>query len=283
MSFNGSDSTNGTDLVNQLTDTTLSFPPPTVCLPSLDRSKRIALQASELSAFGMNGTSCEERPIYGIINSLRLRAPVDASQALVLNEDTKARVAIHHGPSTRGDAREWGTADAMEHVVLSWLKAFPSTEIARKAITYISHVDSPVASPPSNLALLAADLPLLEIALFGRSLISTTNFTLSLLSSADSSLFFGSAQASRLRAWALQSTSGGPPTTSFSPAIVWAQNATSVERFIEQSTSDTAFDAIFNDAARLIQATEVAGHIAGPREEAAILAKLRKGRSDFSG
>jgi hypothetical protein len=276
LPFNGSSSSDGVDLVNQLTDATISFPPATSC-QSPNSAQAAALRGVEESAFNLISADCSRRPVYGFINVLRSRASQNGSQALVLNEDTKARVGVHHGSFTAGDPREWGSLGSMEHVVLSWLKAFPTLGLAREAINFITNTTSPISPPPRNAALLAADIPQLYIALFGPSLISTTNFTLSLLSDSGSeaSLFFGSSQASRLRSWALQSTNGGPPATPLSPAIVWAQNASSAECFIEQSTTNTAFDGVFNDAARLTQAKKVAGSAAGPKEEEIIVKRLR--------
>ena len=85
LPFDTTSSRGGTSLTELMTNTTTTpFPPPLACYPDLSSSQLTKLNSLETGVFGLPSvsspssfdTSCfPDRPVYGVVDLLRLRLP----------------------------------------------------------------------------------------------------------------------------------------------------------------------------------------------------------------
>lgn len=251
-----------------------SFPPPLSCYPLTEGTSSL-VRSYEASVFGLAPpstigfasdicVSSRNRPVYGLVNLLRLRQPFLSSrssvprQATVINEDSKVRVVVHSGElfsalptssssslSVSDDPRMHGTTLHLNHVLLDYLRAFPSPDLARELIAFVLvSSQSRLFLPPPPTA--AAGFPLLATALnrttvgaeaipqlgavlLGKISVSNLNYTISALATAPGErAFFASTEAAALRDWA--APNGAARVSTLSPSVVWSSDALFSER-----------------------------------------------------
>ncbi|KAK0478400.1 hypothetical protein IW261DRAFT_1337669 [Armillaria novae-zelandiae] len=246
------------------------FPPPLGCYPNLSSSELGQINDIEVSVFGLSevaevsgfNTSCyPDRPLYGILNVLRLRLPFAntttgvAQQAAVLNRDVGPRVVIRSGQllsSLPGSSvqpskgtqnpRQYGTLNHLEHVMLNYLASL-DTDVAIALATFVL-LNRVV--PPDNESKLAASLasiPALEISVFGSIFPADIDHSMSSFSKTSGSLFFGSDEGSALRNWTITGTGS---------KVVWADNATSALVAYDSSLTDETFNEVWTIAAAVL-------------------------------
>ncbi|CAE6444443.1 unnamed protein product, partial [Rhizoctonia solani] len=133
-----------------------SFPPPAACYPTLSADELDAVNAMETTVFGLTRTgsvppsldsSCfPSRPVYGVLDIAQLRSSFGPSekdapkQAVQISANATSRVSVRLGRDAAGlpstsittanrtgsdDARTFGTINNMDHVLLTYLQAFP--------------------------------------------------------------------------------------------------------------------------------------------------------------
>ncbi|KDQ17506.1 hypothetical protein BOTBODRAFT_143912 [Botryobasidium botryosum FD-172 SS1] len=277
-----------------------SFPPPIACFPRLSNDQLLSINTIESNVFGLPNittppssfsSSCfPTRPVYGILDLLRLRLPFPDSrtgvgkQAAVLQPHVYPRVVVHVGetlsalpapgpsesslPMEATDPREYGTIANMDHVIFTYLQSLPSLAVVTALVNFVLLSPSiPPGLPPMQNTTLSDALsviPPLEVAIFGTILGSdiagaSSSFTTPVSSSPDASsdsLFFGSQQGQVFRTWALNSIasaiSGGG---SSSPGnIAWTPSFTSSLVAREGTTTDTLFEQVWSNASAVIDA-----------------------------
>lgn len=263
----------GHSLADTLTNSSLNpFPPPLACYPGLLLSETTRISQIEGPVFGLAAINSwdkfdpacyADRPVYGALNVLRLRLPYDNAltnaprQAVVLNHDVSSRVVIWVGeylsrPSnestdtgislTAPDPWSYGTLSYSSHVVLQYLKAIPSVDLAIALVRFILSAATSTILPPAESSLLFQGLesiPMLEIAVFGSINPTNTRAVVSAFGDPSGNLFFGSTQASRLRDWTINAAK--------SP-ILWAENTTSPEIVRDQVLDDADFNRVWDAA-----------------------------------
>ncbi|KAF5375248.1 hypothetical protein D9758_000181 [Tetrapyrgos nigripes] len=248
---------------------TAPFPPPLACYPKLNNGN--SLDSYEQTVFGLSSlqeaskfdTSCyPDRPIYGILNVLRLRLPfADSSdsgspkQAAALDRDVNPRAILRSGRLFSGLAdssnstassitpRSYGTLNNINHVLLAYLLSIPDVNLAKELVTFL--LSSPT-SPPSNTSLLSqsiSSIPTLEVAVFGSVLPPDLDYAVSSFSTSNGSLFFGSDDGKALREWAIAGTR---------QRVIWAEDAVSAQVAQDSSFSDDTFNNIWNNASAAI-------------------------------
>ncbi|KAJ7103425.1 hypothetical protein B0H15DRAFT_812188 [Mycena belliarum] len=221
-----------TGTVRSLLASSTSFPPPIACYPNLVASQLQQINALE-SVFGLSptassstqfSTSCfPSRPVYGVLDILRLRLPFAdsrtkvARQAVALKADVGPRAVIYSGEilsafpgtpniSTQGpssDPNTYGTLGHFNHVVLRYLSSMP-TLVASAVVDFVL---SNSTSPPSASSILSTTtLPILEVAVFGTITKPDIDFVASGFADAIGGLVFGSPEGSTLRQWAIPLT-----------------------------------------------------------------------------
>ncbi|KAF8974019.1 hypothetical protein BDZ97DRAFT_1648312 [Flammula alnicola] len=229
-----------------------SFPPPLSCFPGLSNATLQEINTVESIVFGLqaavsatqfNPACYPDRPIYGVLDVLRLRLPfLDsqtgvARQAVVLTRDANPRVVLHNGqvfsaisnatatpttiPSTQLDPRQFGTLSLSDHVILQYLISIPDITIANALVKFVLDTTTKAPVPPDMTSALLQSLPslpVLEVAVFGDVQPSDLTSTVSPFTNPSGSLFFGSPDGTALRNWTINSISG---------PVVWTQNATS--------------------------------------------------------
>jgi hypothetical protein len=250
-----------------------TFPPPMACFPNLTDAQSEMLNAVETEVFGLPPESKAlnldpacfgSRPVYGILDLLRLRLPFpDANQntprqALTLGGDVRPRATFHFSqtvaPFSSGavvngssvpDVKDYGTFNHLNHVVYDYLSSLPSTNVAQELIKFL--LSSPSGPPDSNSSLgksVTSIVPI-EAAVFGKILPEDVSTVSSSFSSHDNSLFFGSSAADDLRDWAI---SNGSHT------LIWAEDAMSSKVARDKKDNET-FEKIWSVAATAIQKT----------------------------
>lgn len=224
------------------------FPPPLACYPSLNKDAMSRLNTIETSVFGLQAasavpslqTSCyPDRPVYGILNVLRLRHPfIDsrhnvAQQAAVMTHDVWPRVVVYSGealsalPSATDapsentystDPRTYGTLANVNHVLLRWFASINDVSLATAIVQFM--LSSSTAPPPQTSLVYQklAAIPPLEVAVFGSVLPGDVGSVVAGWVRPDGSLYFGSPEALALRQWAINAVNA---------QVVWAPNATS--------------------------------------------------------
>lgn len=248
----------------------LSFPIPISCFPGLTPSQLAGINAVESSAFALNTiqvgassfdkTCFPNRPVYGVLDVLRLRLPFTddrkgvAQQAVVLNAAASVRAVLHTGellaalpgPSNTNitdssvDPRLFGTLSHVNHIALKWLQSFSDTNLAASAAKYL--YTSPSVPPPSSSNLFDAKIPTVEVAVFGNILLSDISNFISSFSTPSGSLFFGSSQGQAFRTWALQTSS----------VISWASSSFSPEVVHEGLSANPNFEGVWTGSGKLI-------------------------------
>ncbi|KAG7450411.1 uncharacterized protein BT62DRAFT_1072492 [Guyanagaster necrorhizus] len=247
------------------------FPPPLGCYPNLSSSELEQISDIEVSVFGLSkkagafefDTSCyPDRPLYGILNVLRLRLPFAntttgvAQQAAVLNRDVGPRVVLRNGqllsslpgspvqPSNgTQNPRHYGTLNHLQHVMHNYLLSL-DIDVAIALVTFLL---SYAVVPPDNESELVASLssiPALEIAVFGSVFPADIDHSVSSFSTTSGTLFFGSEEGSALRNWTITGTG---------TKVIWADNATSALVVYDSSLTDETFDAVWSAAAAALE------------------------------
>ena len=251
--------------------TNASFPPPLGCHPALGRDHVLLLNTIENTVFGLPPLSGNTnnrfdpacfptRPLYGVLDILRLRLPfVDsrtgvARQAAVLQRDVVPRVVVHSGEllsalsSTSSplnttvlqtNPRQYGVLNHFNHVMLNFFSSIPDINVARALVTFV--LSSSTVPPPNNTLLFQSLslLPMLEVAIFGTIGTSDISSSVSAFASTSGSLFFGSDPAAALRNWAI---------TGAKSSVVWTEFASSPQVVRDTSLTDPNFNSVWNPA-----------------------------------
>ncbi|KAG6842575.1 hypothetical protein C0991_000101 [Blastosporella zonata] len=246
---------------------TAPFPPPLACYPGLKSSQLQQINAIEGPVFGLSSApsassfdpSCyPDRPIYGVLDVLRLRQPFFdtrsgiARQAAVLQRGVNPRVIIRNGailsslpgPSNvstisvqQADPRQYGTLGQFNHVVLQYLSSIAQLEVATALVAYVLASASVQAIPPPSTSVLftsLATIPILEVAVFGTVSPPDISTAASAFTTASGSLFFGSNQGTALRNWAI---------TGCGSTTIWAESPLSPQVVRDNSFQDQIFNA----------------------------------------
>lgn len=224
------------------------------------------INAIEGDVFGLSPTSnasqfdpsCyPDRPVYGVLDVLRLRLPFLDSrpgiprQAAVLKRDVSPRVLLHSGailsplpgPSNvtivtpeQTDPRQYGALGQLNHVILQYLSSIPDVNVATALVSYVLSSASAQAVPPTNSSILfqsLASIPIMEVAVFGSISPSDIGSAISSFTTSSGSLFFGSDQGTALRNWAI---------TGCRSTIVWAESGLSPLVVRDNDFSDQIFN-----------------------------------------
>ncbi|TFK57185.1 hypothetical protein OE88DRAFT_1650808 [Heliocybe sulcata] len=268
--FDASSSPGSQPVANLLNDTSGNqFPPPLACYPGLTSAQVQGISTIETSVYGLPSPTpassfdpaCyTDRPVYGVLDVLRLRLPFEdsrtgvAKQAAVLNRDTLSRAILHNGeilsalPSSSDplnifnsatDPREYGTFNNLNHIVLDYLTSISDVSVANSLVDFVLQSS---AGPPSNSSSLFQSLstiPAIEVAVFGHLDPSDISSAVSSFSTPLDSLFFGSDQGAALRNWALNTTAS---------SITWTDSATAPEVVDDTSLSDPSFLSVWDPA-----------------------------------
>ncbi|KAH9486838.1 hypothetical protein JR316_0000903 [Psilocybe cubensis] len=248
------------------------FPPPLSCYPGLSSSALQQINSVETSVFGLQAASSAsqfdsacypDRPIYGVLDVLRLRLPfLDTRsgvvrEAAVLTRDATSRAVIYKGellstllsgsssntaPFTPAqlDPRQFGTISLADHVILQYLSSIPDITITNALVRFILDTATKPPAPPdisSSLYQSLQSIPALEVAIFGQVPPSDLTSTVAPFTNPSGSFFFGSDDASALRNWTINTVSG---------SVVWTQNATSPLIVRDKSLSNTTITQTWN-------------------------------------
>ncbi|KAF8078521.1 hypothetical protein FPV67DRAFT_59752 [Lyophyllum atratum] len=250
-----------------LTPSTSSpFPPPIACYPGLKSNQMQQVNAIEGGVFGLSrlspasqfDPSCyPDRPIYGVLDVLRLRLPfLDPRsgiprQAAVLKRDVAPRVILYNGvilsplpgPSNvtvisaeQSDPRQYGTLGQFNHVVLQYLSSIPRLDVANALVSYVLASATVQAVPPIASSILydsLATIPMIEVAVFGTISPPDISSAVSSFTTSSGSLFFGSDQGTALRNWVI---------TGCSSTIAWAESSLSPLVVRDNDFLDTTFN-----------------------------------------
>jgi hypothetical protein len=242
------------------------FPPPLGCYPGLSSAQKELINSIEGPVFGLtpilDTTQFEpacypNRPVYGVLDILRLRLPfIDsrtdvARQAAVLKRDAVPRVLVHSGETLsslpgasnmttistiQSDPRQYGTLGHFDHVVLKYLTSIPDVNVATALVNYILGSVSTLSTPPTNSSILYQSLPMLpamEVAVFGSIGPSDIESVVSAFTTTSGSLFFGSDHGNVLRNWAIIGCNS---------TIVWSETALSPLVVRDHDLSDPVFN-----------------------------------------
>ncbi|KAF4605310.1 hypothetical protein EYR40_004094 [Pleurotus pulmonarius] len=279
LPFNAVTSGEGS-VISLLPDAT-SFPPPIACYPRLTTAQTRNINLLETSVFNLPPvtspssfqSSCfPDRPVYGVLDVLRLRLPfLDsrtgdiARQAVVLKQETSPRVVAYtnealaalpfgDGVSPNTNPLNYGALNNFKHVVFRYLSSIPDVNVA---IDFARFVLSRVATPPSNNTspqLLAAlsRLPPMEVAVFGAITTDDIDSVLSSFGSPSGSLFFGSDEALAVRQWIIGA----------GRSVAWTETATSQLIVRDSSFTDSVFNQTWSAAAARLNDAKVADVVA---------------------
>ncbi|KAF5390303.1 hypothetical protein D9757_002837 [Collybiopsis confluens] len=267
------DATNN-QVESQLSNSTSQmFPIPISCYPNLNEPQVQQIDAIEQNAFGLsavgNATSFDsscypDRPLYGVLDVLRLRLPfIDsrtglATQAVSLQTDVSPRAIVRCGEALSAlplssnasaftaaisNPRTFGTLNNFDSVLLDYLSAMPA-EIASALASFL--LSSTNGLPPPNTSSLGSSIaliPSIEVAVFGTVLPPDIKNVVSSFTSPTGSLFFGSAQGQSVRNFAINAAGS---------SVVWAQSALSTAVARDSSETDATFQDIWTNAALAI-------------------------------
>ncbi|KAL4266925.1 hypothetical protein AB1N83_002378 [Pleurotus pulmonarius] len=279
LPFNAVTSGEGS-VISLLPDAT-SFPPPIACYPRLTTAQTRNINLLETSVFNLPPvtspssfqSSCfPDRPVYGVLDVLRLRLPfLDsrtgdiARQAVVLKQEASPRVVAYtnealaalpfgDGVSPNTNPLNYGALNNFKHVVFRYLSSIPDVNVA---IDFARFVLSRVATPPSNNTspqLLAAlsRLPPMEVAVFGAITTDDIDSVLSSFGSPSGSLFFGSDEALAVRQWIIGA----------GRSVAWTETATSQLIVRDSSFTDSVFNQTWSAAAARLNDAKVADVVA---------------------
>ncbi|KAG2023381.1 hypothetical protein CC2G_001042 [Coprinopsis cinerea AmutBmut pab1-1] len=248
-------------------DSSSLFPPPLACYPGLSSQQRDRLNSLETSVFQLPasetpsnfGTGCyPDRPIYGVLDVLRLRLPFLDSrsdlprQGAILHRDAVPRVVIHSGevlsatfPNSQApsfdasqlDPRNFGTLNFSNHVILRYLTSMP-VDTAILLVQYLLGISNRPQAPPapsSPLFNVLATVPVIEVSIFGAVGPPDVAGTVSALATTSDSMFYGSDPAAALRRWTISGYGG---------TVHWAERA-DAPRIVKD---DSFNDQVMNEA-----------------------------------
>ncbi|KDR85092.1 hypothetical protein GALMADRAFT_218172 [Galerina marginata CBS 339.88] len=247
------------------------FPPPLSCYPGLSSAVLQQINSVETTVFGLQAavsatqfnTACyRDRPIYGILDVLRLRLPfLDTRtgvvrQAALLTAAATPRVVLYNGElmssmlngtATRTtvtpsqlDSRQYGTMSLSDHVILQYLSSISDVSVATALVQFVLNTVTQVAVPPSSSSILLQSLqslPVLEVALFGDVEPSDLTSTVAPFTNPSGSFFFGSDDAAAMRNWTINTLGG---------SVVWTENATSPRIVRDKSLGPTTITQTWN-------------------------------------
>ncbi|ELU38838.1 hypothetical protein AG1IA_07133 [Rhizoctonia solani AG-1 IA] len=263
-----------------------SFPPPAACYPTLSTDELNAVNAMETGVFGLTRTgsvpsalnpNCfSSRPVYGVLDIARLRSSFGPSekdapkQAVQVAANATSRVSVRLGRDGAGlpltsvatanltgsdDARTFGTISNMDHVLLTYLQAFPSIQAAGALIDHVLASSDLKAPPPTNTSALynltsgLTELPILEVAFFGTVGPADLASASADFASPSGELFFGSSAGDAFREWAVQRTG----------EVVWYDGAAATQVVREGRTRDSTFEDVWKGANGLLSNAETTG------------------------
>ncbi|KAF9270316.1 hypothetical protein L218DRAFT_848697 [Marasmius fiardii PR-910] len=255
-------------------DSNSPFPPPLSCYSGLNQSVVDRLNSIEKEVFGLAAVSVPSsfdascfsgRPIYGVLDVLRLRLPfIDtrsgtAKQAAVLRRDAYSRAILHTGETLSpfpqssnstpsiANPRDYGTVNNINHVILSFLLSIPDVNLAISLVQFILLAASRGTPPPDNnsVAKSLSSIPTIEVTVFGSVLGADLSSAVSSFSTPSGSLFFGSTHAQVMRQWSINALSGG--------GVQWTENSTSQEIARDNKFDDSTWNDIWGVAARALE------------------------------
>lgn len=279
LPFDATSSPGGSPIATLMTNTSSSpFPPPLACYPGLTTSQLQSINTLESSVFGLSTASptsqfdtlCfPNRPIYGVLDILRLRLPFmdsqsgTAKQAAVLSRDASTRAVVYSGqvlstlPLTNStditavttDPRRFGTLNNLDHVVLEYFRSISDVNIAIALAKFI--LTNPALPPTSTGALFSAlsSLPVMEVAVFGDVHPPDITSTTSSFSNPSGGLFFGTSAALSLRQWTINAVQN---------TLVWTDVAVSSEIVRDNSFVDQTFNSVWDPAFTFFHTTNTA-------------------------
>ncbi|KAJ7631109.1 hypothetical protein FB45DRAFT_917519 [Roridomyces roridus] len=255
-----------TSSVRSLLTSSTDFPVPIGCYPNLTASQIQQISALE-GVFGLSpltaapsqfSTSCfPTRPIYGVLDVLRLRLPFAdsrtnvARQAVALKADVGPRAVVYGGevlsayPGTPNissagislDPNAYGTLGHMDHVVLQWLSSMPTLVASAVADFVVSNSTVP---PTSSSVLFSTTIPALEVAVFGTLSKADLDFVASGFADSAGGLVFGNTDfGTPLRNWAIPAAG----------SIHWTQLSNASEVVYDTSFTDPTFNTTWAAAA----------------------------------
>lgn len=269
LPFDATAAPGGQNISSLLTNSTSDpFPPPLACYPGLTSDQETLLNSVETTVFALGessspstfDTDCySDRPIYGVLDILQLRLPFSdttanvSRQAVVLKREVLPRSVVYNGallstlpdgvattPSSSAlDAREFGTTNQLNHVLLNFFKAIGDISLAQALVKWVLE-DSP--TPPSNDTTLGQNLdkiPLLEVAVFGSITPGDVNFVVSSFATPTGGLFFGSDGSLAVRDFAINAVG---------QYVAWADSTLANEIVHDNTFSEDAFNAVWNPA-----------------------------------
>ncbi|GJE87616.1 hypothetical protein PsYK624_036990 [Phanerochaete sordida] len=244
------------------------FPPPLSCYPGLSSTQLQLTQQLETQVFGLPQASAAtifdpscypNRPVYGVLDILQMRLPFTdqrtgvAKQAAILTRDASARAVLYSGElvsafpgvGTPGplstDPRQYGTMSNFDHIILQYLKSFPTVNLAQQVVEYI--LQSPALPPDSGaqpvLFSSLSQLPIIEVAVFGTVDPSDIASAVSSLSGPQDQVIFGTDASVALRDWAINAVRQG---------MLWTQLAASQTVVSDTSFANEGFNQIFGVA-----------------------------------
>lgn len=283
-----------------------SFPAPLACYPGLSEQARtnvgtIEQHAFDLAPLGALPSALEsacfpDRPVYGVLDVLRLRRPFgDARESMrvptaQLVSQAGARTILHAGEQLVGltgfrdsglasqtnftnadaDPRNYGTLQHMNHVAISFLQAFPTTDLAKHAAQFIINADDTTLPPTSGNGLLDGatldSIPTIEVAVFGSILPIDIGTFRADLATPNGTLFFGSKSGDVFRKWALRDAED---------VVFWSNSSTSPQAVREAIGNETDFETVWKQAADLISDAANVGRGTGLPEVQQIMRSLQ--------
>lgn len=285
-------------LANTTSNQGISLPAPIACLPGVSQQGRINLDFIEQNVFGLSSlgaspstldSSCfPDRPLYGVLDLLRLRQPFSDSRNSMriptaqLISEAAPRVILHSGEQLvgltgandngiatqsnftvlNGDPREYGTLQHLNHVALSWLQSFPTLTLATQAAQFVLNANDNTLPPTTGNPLYdqtnnLIDFPIVEVTVFGTVLPTDTETFRANFATPNGTLFFGSTNGEAFRQWALRDDGD---------VILWSESTTAAQVVQEHVSNNTAFETIWAEATGLITAAAAVGRGTGSPE-----------------
>ncbi|KAJ1301394.1 hypothetical protein OPQ81_008656 [Rhizoctonia solani] len=143
----------------------------------------------------------------------------------------------------------------MDHVLLTYLQAFPSIQAAAALVEHVLASSDSRAPPPTNtsalynLTLGLTELPTLEIALFGTIGPKDLAFAHADFAAPSGELFFGSSAGNAFRNWAVQRTD----------QVVWSDGPNAAQVVREGKVKDQTFEEVWDAGSLLLSNAETTG------------------------
>jgi hypothetical protein len=170
--------------------------------------------------------------------------------------------------TSHADPREYGTIQHLQHVALSYLRAFPSVDLAKQAARFIMNAKEATLPPNSEDGLFDEGnvIPTIEVAVFGSILPTDIAIFRADFVAPNGALFFGSRSADVFRKWALRDADD---------LILWSNSSTSQRVVHELRTNNTAFETVWSQAAELIRSAAEVGRGTGVPEVKRVVDSLQ--------